>query len=397
MAKTKPQVATPDETTLAETINELGEGHGPNARAVIENYTTRLSSTTEVTQQVQRLVPVVAGFTPKIAEMAFYNRDSAYKGDIKSVLEDMYDKDLLYGAGREYGLPNFIPVTDFNTDAFNPTQTTTPVMTVSTIFYDAPKQIELTLKAELMRAVVNNAAQLTALVSSIRSSKLASLQTYMENVLIDDYILKTAQSTSPLSFHENGTANLSAADRVAKYADTTSNNMKECLRTISWLIEKMTTVATNYFNIGGANSNSFFVSDRDDIKILCSNKFKQLVRYGLELGLFKPELLAPILDKLVALPDVKLNLPTATNQPATIAAWTNRLPDNQVIILNTKHSFKFGKQFRNSSNQFYPKNEALQLTTTVIPYYSALKMGQMLVYESANLNVLPGNVMENVN
>lgn len=82
----------------------------------------------------------------------------------------------------------------------------------------------------------------------------------------------------------------------------------------------MSTVATNYFNIGGANSNSFFVSDKADIKILCSNKFKQLVRYGLELGLFKPELLAPVLDKLVALPDVKLNLPTATNQPATIAA-----------------------------------------------------------------------------
>ena len=113
---------------LARTINELGLGSGANADEVIETFQTKWTEA-NIETQIRQLAPVIAGFAPKIAEMQFYNRDSAYKGKIKGVLDDMYDKDLLYGSGREVSLPNFIPVSDFNANTFVPTSTTTPVNT----------------------------------------------------------------------------------------------------------------------------------------------------------------------------------------------------------------------------------------------------------------------------
>lgn len=393
--KTTQQDNASAKEALARTINELGLGEGANADEVISTFQSRWTDA-NIEQQIRQLAPVISGFAPKIAEMQFYNRDSAYKGKIKGVLDDMYDKDLLYGSGREVSLPNFIPVSDFNPNTFVPTATTTPVNTISKIYIDQPKQVNLTLTPNLYLPVLNNAGNADAFIRSLRSTMTASLDTYLETHLLEEWVLKQATQTSALTFQTTGQAATVPTTQTSEYTDAESNNMKDCIRKVAWLVNKMTTTASNYFNIHGANTNSIFVSNADDIKILCSNQFMQNVHYGLSTGLFKPELLAPIVDKLVALPDHKVVLPTATNTAATMAPWTNKLADNKLIIINTKNSFKFGKQYKNTTSQYYAMNQALQITINYMPYFGSLKNGQMLVYKCDNLNTLPGNPMGNV-
>lgn len=381
---------------LARTINELGLGSGANADEVISTFQTKWTEA-NIETQIRQLAPVISGFAPKIAEMQFYNRDSAYKGKIKGVLDDMYDKDLLYGSGREVSLPNFIPVSDFNANTFVPTSTTTPVNTISKIYIDQPKQVNLTLTPNLYLPVLNNAGNADAFIRSLRSTMTASLDSYLETHLLEEWVLKESKNVSEITFQDRtGQATTVPTNRVSKYTDTTSANTKECIRQVAWLVQKMTSTASNYFNIAGTNSNSFFVSDMDDIKILCTNKFLQNVHYGLSTGLFKPELLAPVIDKLVAVPDHKVVMPATTNTSATIEPWTNKLADNDLIIINTRNSFKFGKQYKNTTSQYYAMNQALQITINYMPYFASLKNGQMLVYSCANLNTLPGNPMGNV-
>lgn len=399
MAKEKTttqQDASNAKEALARTINELGLGSGANADEVISTFQTRWNEA-NIETQIRQLAPVIAGFAPKIAEMQFYNRDSAYKGKIKDVLDDMYDKDLLYGSGREVSLPNFIPVSDFNPNTFVPSATTTPINTISKIYIDQPKQVNLTLTPNLYLPVLNNAGNADAFIRSLRSTMTASLDSYLETHILEEWVLKQARDTSALSFQEaTGQAGTVPGTQTSKYTDNESANIKDCIRRIAWLVNKMTTTASDYFNIHGKNTNSVFVSDENDIKILCSNKFMQNVHYGLSTGLFKPELLAPIVNKLVALPDHKVVMPTATNTGATMAAWTNKLADNDVIIINTRNSFKFGKQYQNTASQYYAMNQALQITINYMPYFASLKNGQMLVYSCTNLNTLPGNPMGNV-
>ena len=57
MAKNKDKIteATPEEEALAETINELGEGHGPDARSVINQFSARLNDIQGVQNKLQRL------------------------------------------------------------------------------------------------------------------------------------------------------------------------------------------------------------------------------------------------------------------------------------------------------------------------------------------------------
>ena len=399
MAKEKATQAQQDATNakeaLARTINELGLGEGANADEVIAKFQARWTDA-NIEQQVQQLAPVIAGFAPKIAEMQFYNRDSAYKGKIKGVLDDMYDKDLLYGSGREVSLPNFIPVSNFNPNTFVPTSTTTPINTISKIYIDQPKQVNLTLTPNLYLPVLNNAGNADAFVRSLRSTMTASLDSYLETHVLEEWVLKQAKNTSALTFQTTGQAETVPTTQTSKFSDTESANIKDCIRKVAWLVNKMTTTASNYFNIHGSNTNSVFVSDASDIKILCSNQFMQNVHYGLSTGLFKPELLAPIVDKLVPLPDHKVVMPTASNTGATMASWTNKLADTDLIIINTRNSFKFGKQYKNTASQYYAMNQALQITINYMPYFGSLKNGQMLVYSCDNLNTLPGNPMGNV-
>ena len=219
--------------------------------------------------------------------------------------------------------------------------------------------------------------------------------TQIENTIIDDYLLKT--STLAQGGNDTITAQASAP---TKYTDTQSANTKECLAKVETLINQMCNYASNQFNISGTGTNAMFRSNWDDIKILCTNKFyNDTFKYGITLGLFKPELLAGIADKFVVVPDKKVTLPTAQNTGATNADWTNKangLNDNTLIIINTRNSFKFGKQYQNTATQYYPINEALQITTNYTPYYTALSFGQMLIYTSNNLNTKAGNVMGNI-
>ena len=386
------QISDNEANTLATNISQLGLATGSTSQEVINNW---LVQANKQNNPVAYIAPVIQAYAPKIAEMYFYSRTPAYGGKIRSVLDDMFDKDLIYGAGREYSIPNFVPVKDFDPNQFVPPAVTTPVETVCTITVDRPKQVSLTLQADLYKTAVNNGGNLGRLISTLRESHGASFSAYLENVIIDDWILKYAKS--PQTEDQNDTINTTrASTKVMRYVDTRSNNTKECFTKLEELLYKMTSQATNLFNIGGTSSKAFVRSEMDDIKILCSAEFYAKVRYGLLTGLFKPELVGGIVEKLVPLPDYKLSLPANTNTSASTAAWTNALEANNLIIVNTKMSFKFGMQLKSTGEQFYKHNEALQLTTNFIPYFGALSMGQMFVYKCDNLGTLPCNPMGNV-
>lgn len=384
---------------LARSINDLGLANGGNADEVVRTWSANASEAGQGTYaQLQQIVPVIQSFTTKVAEMVFDDRESAYGGDFKSAIDRMYDKDLIYGFGREYNLPNFLPVTSMNVNQFVPTGVTTPVNTTTLINIDEPVQVSLTLQPDLYLSVVNNGGNVDNFVSTLKTSMTASLETYLDNKILDNYILEQTKDSNlgNLTFAANGTGNVSAINKGSKYTDSTSRNMKECFNVISWLVQKMTSTASNYFNLGGTVTNGMQRSREDSIKIFCTNKFYQNVMWGMQLGLFKPELLNKIIDKLVVIPDVKVVTPTATNTPATMAAWSNQLTDNKLFIVNVDHSFKFGKQFKNTSSQYFAKNMAIEITTNYLPYFGYLKDGQALVYSCANLNTLPANAMQNI-
>lgn len=383
---------------LADSINDLGLAEGANADDVINTWSARArESGADPAASIQQVVPVIQSFTSKIAEMVFYDRESAYKGDFKEAINRMYDKDMIYGFGREYNLPGFIPVGGMNADQFIPQGRTSPINTTTVINVDEPIQVSLTLQPELYRTVVNKGGNVSRFVETLKGTMTKSLETYLDNKIIESYLLAQTASnaTGNLTFGANGAGSVSVANKTSKYTDSASRNMKEAFNVISWLINKMCQSATNYFNLGGTSSNAFQNSDMDSIKIFCTNKFYQNVMWGIQLGLFKPELLNPIISKLVPLPDHKLVLPTQSNTAPTNAQWTNQLTDNTLLIVNVDHSFKFGKQFQNTSSQYFAKNMAIEITTNYLPYFGYLKDGQALVYTCANLNTLPANAMAN--
>lgn len=385
--------------TLAESINEVGLGSGANADEVINTWSARArEAVANPAASLQQLVPVIQSFTGKIAEMDFYERRSAYNGEFKEAINRMYDRDLIYGFGREANLPGFIPVSPMNADTFVPTSRTAPINTTSVIQIDEPIQVNLTLQPELYRTVVNKGGNLSRFVETLKGTMTKSLETYLDNKIIEGYLLaQTANNaTGNLTFSNNGAGTVSVNNKTSKYTDSASRNMKEAFNVISWLINKMCQSATNLFNLGGTSSNAFQNSDMDSIKIFCTNKFYQNVMWGIQLGLFKPELLNPIISKLTPLPDHKLVLPTASNTAPTNAQWTNQLNDNTLLIVNVDHSFKFGKQFQNTSSQYFAKNMAIEITTNYLPYFGYLKDGQALVYTCGNLNTLPANAMQNI-
>lgn len=379
---------------LARSAVEAGSPRAVNVDQTIKTWMTNIANSAGDTAKAL-LLKTIEAFAPKIAEMYFYDRTSSYNTGIRDVINDMYDKDLIYGTGREYSLPNYIPVKELNPDQFVPTEVTTPVNSVSKVFVSKPLQVNLTIQKQLYLPIANNAGQLNRFVESLKTSLTTSLMTQIENTIIDDYLLKT--STLAQGGNNTITAQASAP---TKYTDTQSANTKECLAKVETLINQMCNYASNQFNISGTNTNAMFRSDWSDIKILCTNKFyNDTFKYGITLGLFKPELLAGIADKFVVVPDKKVTLPTAQNTGATNADWTNKangLNDNTLIIINTRNSFKFGKQYQNTATQYYPINEALQITTNYTPYYTALSFGQMLIYTSNNLNTKAGNVMGNI-
>ena len=287
-----------------------------------------------------------------------------------------------------------MPVNDFDDSKFVPDTVTTPLNTVSRIFIAPPKQVSLTIQRALYRLVANNAGNITRFVSSLYTSFNQSFDTYLHNTIIEDYLLKTAATAS------NGSTNDAITPQTAvptKYVDTQSANTKDCLGKVETLISEMCLQATNKFNISGTNTNAYYRSNYDDIKIICTTKFyNDTIKYGMQVGMFRPDLLNSIINRLVVLPTNKLVLPTATNTTATNAAWTNAINDNTLIIVNSKNSFKYGKQYENHNTQFFGKNEALEITLNYIPYFASLTFGQMLVYTCANLNTKPGNVAGNI-
>ena len=384
---------------LARSAVEAGSPRAVNVDQTIKTWMTNIANSTGDTQKAL-LLKTIEAFAPKIAEMYFYDRNSSYNTGIRDVINDMYDKDLIYGTGREYSLPNYVPVKELNPDVFVPTEVTTPINTVSRVYVSKPLQVNLTIQKQLYLPIANNAGQLNRFVESLKTSLTTSLMTQIENTIIDDYLLKTSTLATTA-----GTNTIAAQnDKPTKYEDTTSANTKECLAKVETLINQMCNYASNQFNIGGTNTNAMFRSDWSDIKILCTNKFyNDTFKYGITLGLFKPELLAGIADKFVVVPDKKVVLPATapvagSNTGATNSTWANiaGLTDNTLIIVNTKNSFKFGKQYQNTATQYYPINEALQITTNYTPYYTALSFGQMLIYTSNNLNTKAGNVMGNI-
>lgn len=384
---------------LARSINDLGLANGANANDVVKTWSRNASELGQGTYaQLQQVVPVIQSFTAKIAEMVFDDRESAYGGDFKSAIDRMYDKDLVYGHGREYNLTNFVPVKPMNVNTFVPSVVTTPVNTTSVINIDEPVQVSLTLQPDLYLTVVNNGGNVDRFVESLKTTMTASLETYLDNKILESYILAQTQDANlgNLTFANNGLGSVSVNNKGSKFTDTTSRNMKECFNVISWLIQKMTSTSSNYFNLGGTGSNAMQKSRESSIKIFCTNKFYQNVMWGMQLGLFKPELLNKIIEKLVVLPDVKVVTPAQENQPATMSAWTNQLTDNKLYIVNVDHSFKFGKQFKNTSSQYFAKNMAIEITTNYLPYFGYLKDGQALVYTCNNLNTLPANAMQNI-
>lgn len=249
--------------------------------------------------------------------MEFKDRMTTYGGGIDELLDDFKDRDLDYGTGREVSFLNFVPVSDFDDSKFVPDVVTTPINTVSRIFIAPPKQVSLTIQRALYRLVANNAGNITRFVSSLYTSFNQSFDTYLHNTIIDDYVLATA-----LLANEAGENNIVPKDgKPTKYNDTQSANTKECLGKIETLISQMCLQATNKFNINGQNTNAYFRNNYEDIKILCTTKFyNDTIKYGMQVGMFRPDLLNSIINRLVVLPPYKLNLPTATNTSATNGA-----------------------------------------------------------------------------
>ena len=381
------------ERAVAASIVEAGGARAATTDKVIREWYTQVGNATPETQKA-RLVAVVDAFAPKITQMDFIDRMSTYGGGIDGLLEDFRDRDLDYGTGREVSFLNFVPVDNFDDTKFVPNAITTPVNTVSRIFIAPPKQVSLTIQKALYRLVANNAGNITKFVSSLYKSFNVSFDTYLHNTIIEDYILATAANANTASGND---IIATQTDKPSKYNDTQSANTKQCLAKVETLISEMCLQATNKFNINGTNTNAYFRSDYDDIKILCTTKFyNDTIKYGMQLGMFRPDLLNSIINRLVVLPTTKLALPTTTNTSATNTTWTNALSDNTLIIINSKNSFKYGKQYENHNTQFFGKNEALEITLNYIPYFASLTFGQMLVYTSTNLNTLPGNVAGNV-
>ena len=388
---------------LARSAVEAGSPRAVNVEQTIKRWMTNIANSAGDTAKAL-LLKTIEAFAPKIAEMYFYDRTSSYNTGIRDVINDMYDKDLIYGTGREYSLPNYVPVKELDPDQFVPTEVTTPVNSVSRVFVSKPLQVNLTIQKQLYLPIANNAGQLNRFVESLKTSLTTSLMTQIENTIIDDYLLKTSKLANQAG---NDNAILTATDKPTVYNDTTSANTKECLAKVETLINQMTNYASTQFNINGTGTNAIFRSNWDDIKILCTNNFyNNIFKYGITLGLIKPELLAGIADKFVVVPDKKVVLPTTSAQGsgdvttaiASTDDWTNKagLPDTTLIIVNTRNSFKFGKQYQNTATQYYPINEALQITTNYIPYYAALSFGQMLIYKCTNLVTKPGNVLGNI-
>ena len=381
------------ERAVAASIVEAGGARAATTDKVIREWYTQVGNATPETQKA-RLVAVVDAFAPKITQMDFIDRMSTYGGGIDGLLEDFRDRDLDYGTGREVSFLNFVPVDNFDDTKFVPNAITTPVNTVSRIFIAPPKQVSLTIQKALYRLVANNAGNITKFVSSLYKSFNVSFDTYLHNTIIEDYILATAANANTASGND---IIATQTNKPSKYNDTQSANTKQCLAKVETLISEMCLQATNKFNINGTNTNAYFRSDYDDIKILCTTKFyNDTIKYGMQLGMFRPDLLNSIINRLVVLPTTKLALPTTTNTSATNTTWTNALSDNTLIIINSKNSFKYGKQYENHNTQFFGKNEALEITLNYIPYFASLTFGQMLVYTSTNLNTLPGNVAGNV-
>lgn len=381
------------ERAVAASIVEAGAARQATANKQIKAWFQEISTATPSTLQA-KLVRVVDAFAPKITQMEFKDRMTTYGGGIDTLLDDFKDRDLDYGTGRELSFLNFVPVNDFDDSKFVPDTVTTPLNTVSRIFIAPPKQVSLTIQRALYRLVANNAGNITRFVSSLYTSFNQSFDTYLHNTIIDDYLLKTAATAS------NGSTNDAITPQTAvptKYVDTRSANTKDCLGKVETLISEMWLQATNKFNISGTDTNAYYRSNYDDIKIICTTKFyNDTIKYGMQVGMFKPDLLNSIINRLVVLPPYKLNLPTAVGQSATNAAWANAIDDNTLIIVNSKNSFKYGKQYENHNTQFFGKNEALEITLNYIPYFASLTFGQMLVYTCNNLNTKPGNVAGNI-
>lgn len=383
------------ERAVAASIVEAGGARAATADKVIKTWFTDIANATPDNLKA-KLVKVVDAFAPKITQMDFKDRMTTYGGGIDSLLDDFKDRDLDYGTGREVSFLNFVPVNDFDDSKFVPDAVTTPLNTVSRIFIAPPKQVSLTIQKALYRLIANNAGNITRFVNSLYTSFNQSFNTYLDNTIIDDYLLKTAKAADQTGTNDQI---FTQQNKPAKYIDTQSANTKDCLGKVETLISEMCLQATNKFNINGTGTNAYFRSNYDDIKIICTTKFyNDTIKYGMQVGMFRPDLLNSIINRLIVLPTTKLVLPTATNTTATNAAWTNALTnaDNTLIIINSKNSFKYGKQYENHNTQFFGKNEALEITLNYIPYFASLTFGQMLVYTCNNLNTKPGNVAGNV-
>lgn len=380
------------ERAVAASIVEAGGARAATVNKTIQSWYQEIATATPSTLQA-KLIKVVDAFAPKITQMDFIDRMSTYGGGIDGLLDDFKDKDLNYGTGRELSFLNLVPVEDFDDSKFVPTAVTNPLNTVSRIFIAPPKQVSLTIQKALYRLVANNAGNITKFVNSLYTSFNQSFDTYLHNTIIQDYVLATAA----LATVPGNDVITAQPDKPTKYNDTQSANTKDCLGKIETLISQMCLQATDKFNINGTNTKAFYRSNYDDIKIICTTKFyNDTIKYGMQVGMFRPDLLNSIINRLVVLPPYKLNLPTAVGQSATNAAWTNAIDDNTLIIINSKNSFKYGKQYENHNTQFFGKNEALEITLNYIPYFASLTFGQMLVYTCANLNTKPGNVAGNI-